>query len=77
MTSVDSPEHEMSTVTIDVVELLILSVEDAPDFRSRCPAQYGTLIACSALVYYWRLEVGDRPVLASTFSGQFKNESAQ
>jgi hypothetical protein len=77
MTSVDSPEHGMSTVTIDVGEVLILSVEDAADLRSRCPAQYGALIECSAFVNYRRLEVGDRPVLARMFSGQLKNESAQ
>jgi hypothetical protein len=72
MTSVDSPEHGMSAVTVNAGELLVFFVEDAPDFRTRCPEQYDALLECAAFVNYRRIKIGEQPVLALMFSGHFK-----
>jgi hypothetical protein len=72
MTSIDVAEHGMSTVTVERGGVIILSIENAPDFQRRCLDQYEALLECSAFVNYRRTEVGDYPVLALMLSGHFR-----
>lgn len=53
-------------------DLLTLSIDDAAEFKRRCPEQFGALIECTAFVNYRRREVGNRPVLALLIDGYFK-----
>jgi hypothetical protein len=71
MTSVDQVDHGMSAITVGSGELLILSLEEAPDFRSRCPEQYEALLECTAFVNYRRTERRRNAVLALLLSGWF------
>jgi RNAse (barnase) inhibitor barstar len=43
MRSIDAAEDGVSAVTVDPGEVLVLNVDDATDFRRRCPEQFGTL----------------------------------
>ena len=70
MTSVDSVDDGLSTVTVQPGEMLVLKIDDAFDFRRRCPEQYETLVKCTAFVNFRREEVGEGPVLAILFSGR-------
>jgi hypothetical protein len=72
MTSIDAPEHGMSTVKVESDELLVLSLEDAPGFQARCQEQYKALLECLAFVNYRRIEAEERPVLALMLAGHFQ-----
>lgn len=52
LTSVDSPQDEMSAVTVSPGGIRILRVDHPFDFRKRCPEQYDALIECSAFVKF-------------------------
>ena len=71
MTSLDTPEDGMSTVTVPRGGLVILAIDGAGDFKKRCPEQYDALIECAAFVNYRRTEIGDQPVIALRLSGHF------
>ncbi len=75
MTSVDAPEDGMTRVTVGVGELLVICVEEASDFQSRCPEQYDALVECSSFVNHRRIDIGLQPVIALMFSCHF-NKSA-
>jgi len=68
LASVDAPERGLSTITVGRDEMLVLRVEDATDFKTRCPDQYAALLEGSAAVNYRRAETGDRPVIAVMLS---------
>jgi hypothetical protein len=68
LASVDAPERGLSTITVGHDEVLVLRVEDATDFKTRCPDQYAALLEGSAAVNYRRAETGDRPVIAVMLS---------
>ena len=72
MTSLDTPEDGMSTVTVPRGGLIILAIDRADDFKRRCPEQYDALIECSAFVNHRRVEIGAQPVIALRLSGQFQ-----
>ena len=71
MTSLDTPENAMSTVTVPRGGLVVLAIDGANDFKKRCPEQYDALIECSAFVNYRRMEIGEPPVIALRLSGHF------
>ncbi|MBR1161925.1 barstar family protein [Bradyrhizobium elkanii] len=71
MTYVDDPPSGMTNVSVSEGEILTLRVDDAPDFRRRCPEQYEALIECCAFVNYRRMERGDAPVLALMLNGWY------
>lgn len=70
MTSVDSPDDGLTTITIKPGELLVLRIDDCLNFRRRCPEQFDALIQCCAFVNFRRMDVGELPVLAVLFNGQ-------
>lgn len=72
MTCIDDPSSGMTKVSVPAGEILTLRVDDAPDFRRRCPEQYEALIECSAFVNHRRMEQGGAPVLALMLSGWYK-----
>jgi hypothetical protein len=74
LTSIDAPEDGMSTVTVEIDELLVLSIEDAAGFQTRCHELYDALSECLAFVNYRRVEVGERPVLALMLIGHFQDQ---
>lgn len=69
MTAVDSIDDGLSTVTVQRGEMLVLKIDDAIDFRRRCPEQFDALVECCAFVNFRREEVGERPVLGILLSG--------
>ena len=71
MTSLDTPEDGMSTVTLPRGGLVVLAIDGADDFKKRCPEQYDALIEGSAFVDYRRMEIGEPPVIALRLSGHF------
>jgi hypothetical protein len=71
MTSLDTPEDGMSTVTVPRGGLVILAIDGADDFKKRCPEQYSALIEASAFVNYRRMATGEPPVVALRLSGHF------
>jgi RNAse (barnase) inhibitor barstar len=63
MTSIDLPEDQMSKVTVTKGNVLVLRIEDFPEFSRRCPEQSKALLDCTALVNYRRVEVCETVVL--------------
>ncbi|WP_298376548.1 barstar family protein [uncultured Bradyrhizobium sp.] len=72
ITYVDDPASGMTGVSVAEGEILTLCIDDAPDFRRRCPEQYETLIECCAFVNYRRMERGAAPVLALMLNGWYE-----
>lgn len=61
----------MTAVRLAPGELLTFRLDDAANFRKRCPEQYEALVRCVAFVNYRHLERGDPPVLTLMPSGWF------
>jgi RNAse (barnase) inhibitor barstar len=72
LTSADREDHGMMKVTVRPGELLTLRINDAADFRQRCPEEYAALVECAAFVNYRRMEVGEPPVIALLLCGWFR-----
>jgi RNAse (barnase) inhibitor barstar len=69
MTSLDTHDDGLTTITLSPGEMLILRVDHAFEFRQRCPEQYNALIECCAFVNYRRVERGESPVLGLLLVG--------
>lgn len=69
MTSLDSPEDGLSTVTVKPGEILVLKIDSPFEFKERCPEQYEALIKGSAFVNFRRAEIGEAPILALLHNG--------
>jgi RNAse (barnase) inhibitor barstar len=67
MTSLDCPEDGLSTVFVDKDGILVLHLEDAEDFKQRCPDLFQHLVECAAFVNWSRIEAGSSAVLALSF----------
>ena len=70
MTSVDTPDDGMSTVTVKPGQLLVLRIDDPFEFKARCPEQYDALVECAAFVNFRRTEIGEPPVISLLLSGR-------
>jgi hypothetical protein len=75
MSDVDDPTSRMTTAPVAAGELMTLRIDDAADFRRRCPEQYDALIECVAFVNYRRIEQGGTPVLTLMLNGWFGKPS--
>jgi RNAse (barnase) inhibitor barstar len=64
MTDVDDPDAGMTKVTVRKGEILSLVIENAADFKRRCPEQFAALLESAAFVNGRRIEQGEPPVLA-------------
>ena len=69
MTYLDDPDSDMSRIKVARDEFVIIKVEDADDFKNRCPKQYEALIQCTAFVNYRRVNVCEAPILALMMIG--------
>ena len=67
MTSIDHPEHGMTSIHAPAGGMLVLDLGVCTDFAQRCPEQYEALLDSTAFVNYRRIEVGDTPVLGLSF----------
>jgi len=72
---VDDADAGMSTTTVSPGDLLTLRIDNAPDFKRRCPEQYDALFECTAFVNYRRMDLGEAPVLALMLNGWFSQSS--
>ncbi|MGM9485911.1 barstar family protein [Ideonella sp. YS5] len=65
MTNLD---EEFSAVQVQTGELVCVSLEDAADFKVRCPEQYQAFVECAAFVNWRRIEIGEPPILVVSFN---------
>lgn len=66
MSSLDV-EDGMTQVHVSPGNVVVLQLENADGFFTRCPDQYNALIECSAFVNHRRIEIGLEPVMALSF----------
>jgi hypothetical protein len=64
MTHLDDPGDGLSKVHIEPGEVLSLVIDNASDFKKRCPGLFADLVECAAFVNWRRIERGRPPVLA-------------
>ena len=67
MTSLDSPEDEMTKVHTEKGNVLTLQLDNVNVFAKSFPEQYDAIIECSSFVNYRRIEQGDEPILVLSF----------
>jgi hypothetical protein len=67
MTSLDEPEHGMTSVHAAKGHVLTLQLNNVAPFRERHSDLYAAIIECAAFVNWRRLEVGEPAVLAISF----------
>lgn len=67
MSSLDCPEHGMTTVHVAPGEVMVFELSDATDFATRCPEIYNAIVECSAFVNYRRIENGEPVVLSLSY----------
>lgn len=81
MYSINSPEHGMTKVHVDVGGILVIKVDHAEDFKERCPEQHDALVECTAFVNYGRARghesnphiKKEEPILALMLIGNYPN----
>lgn len=67
MTSIDQPEHGMTSVHAAAGGMFVLRLDDCTEFAQRCSEQYEAILDCSGAVNLGRIEAGERPVLVLAF----------
>ena len=67
MTSLDAPEHGMTSIHAPPGGVLVLELEHVDDFIRRCPDQFAAILDCVSFVNWRRLEHGSGAVLALSF----------
>ena len=70
MTSLDEPDDGMTKIHAEPGGVVVLQLDHASDFIKRCKEQYDAIVECSAFVNWRRIEVGQGPVLALSFSSR-------
>lgn len=68
MTSLDSPDDGLSSVHAPNSGVLVLHLEGMRAFSVRCPEIARAIEECAAFVNWRRIEVGEPPVLALSYS---------
>ena len=64
MTYLDDPDASLSKVRVTNGDVLSLVIENAAEFKARCPKEFSALLECSAFVNWRRIEQGGSPILA-------------
>jgi len=72
MTDLDAPEGGMVQISVAIGELVAIRLDDAADFRRRCPELFDDLVECTSFVNFRRIEVGELPVLTLMFCDHFR-----
>lgn len=63
MSSLDDASDGLSEVTVSSGEVLVLTLENAGDFKLRCPELWQELLECVAFVNWRRMKQGQAAVL--------------
>src|SRR6267142_2180649 len=63
LTYLDDPSSGMTKVHTTGSGVVSLVVDNAANFKKRCPEQFASLVECAAFVNWRRMEKGDVPVL--------------
>jgi hypothetical protein len=71
MADLDAPASGTTAVHVPPGETLVLELEQAGDFRRRCPELFQALIECTAFVNRRRTEAGGKPMLVLSFGQDF------
>lgn len=58
MSSLDEPDHGMTSVTVEKGEVLTLKLSSYPSFRERCPDLLNDLLEEAAFVNWRQIEAG-------------------
>lgn len=61
---VDDPSAGMSSVCIRPGEVLVLCIENADEFKQRCPDLWHSFLECTAFVNWRRIERGEPAILS-------------
>jgi hypothetical protein len=64
MTNLDDPDAGMTKISVHKGEVLSVVIENAADFKRRCPEQFTALLESAAFANGRRIEQGEPPVLA-------------
>ncbi len=67
LTYLDEPEAGMTNIHAPCGGVVTLLIDNAEDFRARCPDQHAALVECAAFVNWRRIERGEPSVLALAF----------
>jgi len=67
LSDLDDPGAGMTTVRVPPGECLSLVIDQAQDFKRRCPELFSALIECAAFVNWRRVDMGRSPMLALAF----------
>lgn len=67
MTSIDAPDEGMTSIHCENGMVLTIELENAKEFKERCPEQFSAIVECSAFVNWRRIEVGEGAVLALSY----------
>jgi len=67
MSSLDYPEHGLSTVHVGKGEVLTMHLDHAKEFKERCPELFSSLTESAAFVNWRRTDKGRPAVLALSF----------
>jgi hypothetical protein len=68
MTYLDEPD---TRVSVAKGGLVVIRVEEAEKFASRCPEQHAALLEYTAFVNHRRVEAGEPPILALMLVGHY------
>ena len=68
MSSLDDPEDNMTKIHCEKGKILTIQIENAADFKMRCPEQFNALVDCAAFVNWRLIDVGADPVIALSYS---------
>ncbi|MCC8679998.1 barstar family protein [Xanthomonas vesicatoria] len=64
----DDPDAGMTSIHVQPGLTLTLVIDNAADFKARCPELFAALTECAALVNWRCVEAGTAPVLSLAFS---------
>lgn len=64
MGCIDDSSAGMSTVSVQPGEVLVLRIENAGDFKRRCPDLWLAFLECAAFVNWRRIDQGAAAVLS-------------
>lgn len=65
MTNLD---EEFNAVQVQPGELVCIALDNAANFKTRCPEQFQAFVECASFVNWRRLEVGEPAILVLSFS---------
>jgi hypothetical protein len=71
MSYIDETDAGMTNPSVEKGGLVVIKVDEAPEFAKRCPEQYSALLECTAFVNYRRVKRGEPALLALMLVGYY------